>query len=418
MSAPEELKTVLVLLIGEVLEDPRVHKTCLSLRNSGADVTVVCTNPSGRLEKEIADGIGIVRFPHRREFILKRLYNRLGGLLKPEYRRVVSQIHEDVPSSSVMAALRNTVLTMNFNHFMRSTEKIGHMMTGAFPGRTFDLVHCNDVDTLAAGCILRRSGAAKTLVYDAHEFWPGIGVHGSAPNTKLRELEAEGIVYADRVVTVNSMIAEMIGKEYGLKTVPSVVMNCPPLFGGPVFTDMVHDPVRVLYQGKVQAFRGLEELVLAFRHIDGAVLTISGYGPLVERLERLRDSEGLGGKVTITGKYAPDEALGIITGHDIGVLPFNPVTLSIMYSSPNKLFDYAMGGLALAANDLPYLKRVIEEHAMGRIFPDNDPEKIAEAINTMAGDREKLKEYKRNARKAAEEHFHWDKQFTNYPWRP
>ena len=49
----------------------------------------------------------------------------------------------------------------------------------------------------------------------------------------------------------------------------------------------LHDPVRVRYQGKLQAFRGLEALALAFRHLDGATLTMSGYGPLEERLKLL-----------------------------------------------------------------------------------------------------------------------------------
>jgi glycosyltransferase involved in cell wall biosynthesis len=89
-----------------------------------------------------------------------------------------------------------------------------------------------------------------------------------------------------------------------------------------------------------------------------------------------------------------------------------------MYSSPNKLFDFAMGGLALAVNDLPFLKRVIMEHSMGRVFSRNEPEGIAETLNNMIADTEKLREYKHNARKAAEEHFYWEKQFTNYPWHP
>jgi len=191
------------------------------------------------------------------------------------------------------------------------------------------------------------------------------------------------------------------------------------IFHGPLETDTVHEPVRVLYQGKVQAFRGLENLVLAFRHLDNAELTISGYGPLTERLSLLAASEGIGHKVHITGRYDPAEALPILSHHDIGVLPFDSVTLSIMYSSPNKLFDYAMGGLAIAASDLPFLKQFITENDAGMVFEHNDPESIASTIAAMTSDATRLTEFKRNARKAALERYHWEKQFSgNYPWKP
>ena len=409
---------ILVLLIGEVLEDPRVLKTCMSLRKIGADVTVACTNPSGKAVSETWHRIDIKRFPHGNEFILKRLYNRFQSSMKPGIRRVISQIHEEVPVSPIKAALRNTALSMNFSHTMKNKKTINRMMADTFSGESFDLVHCNDVDTLRAGSALKSTGAAKELLYDAHEFWPGIGVHGSAPNTALRNIEAKFIGNADLVLTVNTFIAKMMQEEYGLDTRPAVVMNCPEHYSGPVHTDHVFSPVRVLYQGKVQAFRGLENLVLAFKRIVGAELTISGYGPLTGRLELLAASENLAEKVRVTGRYSPDEALSIITDHDIGVLPFDPVTLSIMYSSPNKLFDYAMGGLAMAASTLPFLQKFIEGNNTGMLFRLNEPDFIARVLNDMISDTAKLKEYKRNARKAATESYFWDKQFNeNYPWK-
>ncbi len=438
---------VLVLLIGEVLEDPRVYKTCRSLSESGAEVTVACTNPSGRPERETCDystvnsahtpdspdnnssftfhpssftlhpsPFNIIRFPHRKEFAVKSVYNWLQGKVSPGFRRMASTLHEEVPASPVRAAVRNAVLSLNFRHYLKSSMKINRMMIREFTGKSFDLVHCNDVDTLHAGNALKRSGAAKEVLYDAHEYWPGIGVHGSKPNDALGDLEAEGIKNADYVVTVNSFIADMIEERYGLEKKPAVVMNCPWKYEGTVQTGSVHSPVRIIYQGKVQAFRGIEELVLAFKHIDGAELTVSGRGPLVERLRLLSVSEGIEEKVRLTGEYFPEDALRILNGHDIGVLPFNPVTLSITYSSPNKLFDYAMSGLAMAANDLPFLKQVIVDNEMGKIFDSNDPESIAETLNGMIADTETLKKFKSNARKTAKERYYWDIQFKEYPW--
>ncbi|MHB9029687.1 MAG: glycosyltransferase [Candidatus Latescibacterota bacterium] len=406
-----------MLLIGEVLEDPRVLKTCRSLRGAGAEVTVACTAPSGKPPREIFQGLRIVRFPHRRDSFLKRGYLWFQGRMKTGLGRTFAQVHEEVPQSRLLSSLRNLALALNHRVFMGENRRINRMMVRAFSGERFDFIHANDMDTLTAGCALKRAGAARQLLYDSHEYWPGIGVHGSAATDAIRRLEAAGIAEADQVMTVNPFIAEMLQREYGLNRRPAVLLNCPYRDEEAVETGAVHQPVRVLYQGKVQAFRGIEQLVLAFHHIEGAELTISGDGPLLARFRLLAVSEGLADRVRFTGRFEPEETLSLVRRHDIGVLPFSPVTLSITYSSPNKLFDYAMGGLAVVATDLPYLRKVIEEHRMGVLFPKNDPACIAEALQALIDETERLKEYRRNARKAALEQFSWEEQFAaNYPF--
>ena len=382
------MKRVLVLLIGEVLEDPRVHRTCTSLAAAEAAVTVACTNPSGRPDHETVDGLTVFRFPHRTEFFLKRLYVWLKSRINPKVGGVLGRSHEDVPDSSVKAALRNAAAAMNFRHYLNGSMKINRLFVDRFTGKAFDLVHCNDFDTLSAGCSLKRSGFAKQLLYDSHEYWPGIGARGSRPNDAIRNVERIGIADADYVVTVNSMIAELLRDDYDLTETPSVVMNCPYRYDGDLSLDTVHDPVRVIYQGKLQAFRGLDDLVGAFRHIEGAVLTLSGYGPLEESLKLLAESYGLSDSVTVTGRYDPGEALAILSRHDIGVMPFRDATVSIRLSSPNKLFDYSMAGLALAATDLPFIGKMIGDCDAGMVFDEASPEKIARTLNRMIGDRD------------------------------
>jgi glycosyltransferase involved in cell wall biosynthesis len=417
MSTASGIQSALVLLVGEVREDPRVTRICRSLRDSGVRVTVGCTDPSGRPPEEVWEDIRVVRFPHRRESLLKRMYLAVQGRISPKKSDMLGRMHEGSGSSGVRAAVRELAAAVNVRTFVRETARINREMTARFSGESFDFIHANDVDTLPAGGALKRMGAARALVYDSHEYWPGIGVTGSVSNRAIVRLESDGIRAADRVMTVNHFIADMLRRDYRLPETPSVVMNCPLRDDTPVDTDTPGTPVRVLYQGKLQAFRGIGELIRAFGGIEGAMLTVSGDGPLLERFRRMAEHEGLGGRVRFTGRYEPDETLDIVRGHDIGMLPFSPVTGNIIYSSPNKLFDYMMGGLAVVSTDLPFIRGVVEGDRAGLLLTDNAPESIAAAICSLAAEPMKLALFRRNARTAALTKYSWEAQFgSNYPW--
>ncbi|MFC1490167.1 glycosyltransferase [Candidatus Latescibacterota bacterium] len=418
MTDSNKPKRILVLLIGEVLEDPRVYKTCISLSENGSDVTVACTNPSMRKKTEMHNNIFIVRFPHPKEFIIKRIYGFLQGKLSSGIGRALSKAHEEIPTSSLKTAIRNAVLNLNALHYMNSNLKINRMMAKYFADESFDLVHCNDVNTLFTGHVLRNSGAAKEMLYDSHEYWAGMGVEGSRANSMHKDAEEAVIRSADYVVTVNPIIAGLLKDNYDLPVTPSVVMNCPYRYDGEIRTDEIHSPVRIIFQGKMQAYRGLEKLMLAFKLIEGGVLTMSGYGPLAERLESLVRIENLTDKVTFAGRYNSAESTAILSEHDIGIITYEGMIPNNMFSSPNKLFEYAMSGLAVAASDLPFLAKVINENDMGALIGDITPESIAETLNAMIADSERLKTFKNNARAAGAEKFGWEDQFReNYPWK-
>ncbi|MDP2982844.1 MAG: glycosyltransferase family 4 protein [Candidatus Latescibacter sp.] len=409
-------KKVLVLLMFEVLEDSRVWKTCLSLRDRGAEVTVACTNPSSHLGKETCEGISIVRFPHPQEFFLKRLYHLAHRWLpvKPAAFSPAAAAPDGQQSSPV----KELILQWNHRHYMRNMKKLNRTFIRAFSGGKFDLIHANDVDTLYAGSELRRRGCANALLYDSHEYWAGMSRPGSYSNISLQRFEGACIRDADFVVTVNPFIAGRLKENYELQYTPSVVMNCPPLWHGELSRRTIEAPVRVIFQGKLQAYRGLEELILAFRHIPGAALTLSGYGPIEGRLKLLAEREGLKDRVRFTGRYPQEETMPMLSSQDIGAIPYQDVVMNNVYSSPNKLFNYAMAGMAIVTSSMPFLASTVKEHNMGEVFTGSSPEDIARAIQSLVSDPVRLRACKENARRAAEEWFSWEKQFErNYPWK-
>jgi len=411
-------RRVLVLLIGEVLDDPRVYKTCMSLHEMGADVTVACTNPGSKPQCESHRGLSIVRFPHRGDSFLKKIYFLIRGrfTLGVDYTPAHGRAGSDKPSFADKVI--NAVLDLNFRNFLKSTLSINRMMVDAFSGERFDLVHANDVDTLVAGSMLRASGAAGALLYDAHEYWAGMGAESRRSNRVLREIEGESIRSADYVVTVNPLIADLLEEQYSLKQKPSVVMNCPYRYGGPTDTDTVHKPVRVIFQGKMQAYRGLENLVRAVGLWPHFELTISGYGPLERSLRLIARKTGADRLITFSGRYAGIQAIHILLEHDIGIIPYEDVVLNNRYASPNKLFEYAMAGLAVVASDLLFMAGVVRDHGMGEVLLGTDPQSIASTLEKLCSSTERITGYKKNARSAGVKFFSWEKQFEgNYPWR-
>lgn len=96
-----------------------------------------------------------------------------------------------------------------------------------------DLIHANDFRMLGVGARAKLRAEAKgrqvKLVWDAHEFLPGIKPWNPHPRWHVAQCayEREFSQYADAVTTVSETLAEMLADRHGLKTKPEVVLNAP-----------------------------------------------------------------------------------------------------------------------------------------------------------------------------------------------
>lgn len=125
--------------------------------------------------------------------------------------------------------------------------------------------------------------------------------------------------------------------------------------------------------------RGLEQLVQSCEFLrDDVRVVFRGYGALELELREL-------GKAHENCCFEPPvpmrDMIHAASSADVGVIPYIPVNVNNLLSSPNKLFEYIRAGLPVLASDLPFLRRIILEHDIGYVFNPRDPRSIADAIN-------------------------------------
>jgi glycosyltransferase involved in cell wall biosynthesis len=275
------------------------------------------------------------------------------------------------------------------------------------------IIHVHDLDTLLAGTWLARRFGAR-LVYDAHELYPEMVPGTSSLYDGLwRRLEHQLIGRADAVITVNESIARELQRRHRLAQQPTVVMNCAEATPLPAVAREQDRPERIvlLYHGMFNAGRALETLVQAMAYVDDrALLVMRGAGPLLGELQQLAHDCGVAQRIHFAPAVPPDQLLASMAGCSIGVIPTPPLTLNNYLCTPNKLFDYLMGGLAVVATDLPELRRIVIGGGTGLVYAPNDSLGLSKALNILIRDPERVASCRTAARRTALECYNWDIQ--------
>ena len=265
-----------------------------------------------------------------------------------------------------------------------------------------DVYHAHDLNTLPIAWFLSRKHGAK-LVYDSHELYTELSFRTPFEKLVWQMVEKRLIPLADRVITVNDSIGEELVRRYQI-TLPEVLYNCPPLANPPRGAQKFHTALGicstekiVLYQGGYSPNRGLEELICAFSQVRVGVLVMMGWGGIERKLISLAKDRQLDGRVYFLPPVPQEQLLEWTSCADVGVIPYKPVSLNNLYSCPNKLFEYIGAGISIAASNSPELKRFVAGQNLGQLFDPNDPSSIAETLNSMLSDENRLETYKKNS---------------------
>jgi glycosyltransferase involved in cell wall biosynthesis len=270
------------------------------------------------------------------------------------------------------------------------------------------LLISNDLDTLLPNFLIQKLRKTE-LVYDAHEYFTGVPELARRPFVQRiwKRIELRLMPSIRHMVTVNDSIAALYQKEYGI--VPLVIRNIPLTKK----TESGYTPSRfdlelsddkkiILLQGAgININRGAEEAVSAMQFTEGAILLIIGDGDVIPALKSMTLDLNLQDKVRFLPRQPLERLAAYTAMADIGITFDKDTNINYRYSLPNKLFDYIQAGLPVLASPLPEVKKIIADYGCGAFIENHNPQHIAACFTQFMNDDQFLSECRTNALKAS-----------------
>ena len=238
-------------------------------------------------------------------------------------------------------------------------------------------ISCHSLPVLPL-CVLLKYLTRGKLVYETHELETETIECRGLRRLLYKLLEKSLIRFADQVVVVSESIAEWYRDHYRIPR-PIVVRNIPE-FSGDFVTPKINlirrhlgipeGELIFLYQGRLGPGRSIEKLLRIFSDMDAKRhLVFLGFGLLKDQIiATAKISEN----IHYLPAVAPGELLPWTSGADVGIVGLENGCLCHSYALPNKLFEYMSAGVPALANDLPEMRRVVEEGAWGWVAQSDE----------------------------------------------
>lgn len=264
-----------------------------------------------------------------------------------------------------------------------------------------DVLHIHDIHLLGSGVQAKRRLAAHgrdvRMIYDAHEYVPGMTGGNPVTEAAYQAMEAELIGDADAVITVSEPIADALVARYELTARPSVVLNTPPVEASTrAVTDVrsvagVPDGVPLLvYSGVLGNLRNIGTVIKALPMLDDvhfvAICVPNSHYPVARALATIAEEVGVADRVHLVDPVAPEEIIGFLQTADVGVHPMVTGLANHEMALPNKLFDYVYAGLPVVVSRVAEMRRFVHEYGVGETFDPEDPVDLARAATVVLRD--------------------------------
>ena len=278
--------------------------------------------------------------------------------------------------------------------------------------KRYGIVHCNDLNTLPIGFIIKKFiNKDVRVIYDAHEYETEVKGLKGIQKVFVQILENHLIKYADKVITVSDAIADEYVKNYNIEK-PALILNTPPyqdVEKKDIFREVLNipkDKVIFLYQGGLSKDRGIEILLDTFKNMDEnkPVIVFMGSGHLQVLVEKTSEEYE---NIFFHNAVDPNVLLEYTSSADFGILFYENSCLNHYYCSPNKIFEYLMAEIPVIVSNLYEMKRLVQRNSIGVVAKENSPKGLQKAIEEaiLLDQREVMKNIQK-----VKEIYNWEEQ--------
>ncbi|MFD8566342.1 glycosyltransferase [Streptomyces sp. NPDC059639] len=262
-----------------------------------------------------------------------------------------------------------------------------------------DLIHANDFRMIGVGAraAARARGEGRTvkLVWDAHEYLPGIKPRAQHHRWLPAHCahEREYAARADAVVTVSETLAELLRRDHRLPELPAVVLNAPG-GEGPVeepgepapdlraLCGVGADVPLIVYSGAPAEQRGLRTVIEALPQLPGvhaAFVVLTARSSYMKGLLARAAELDVADRVHVL-PYVPHwQVVGFLSGADVGLIP--------IHHWPNhelalitKFMEYAHARLPIVVSDVRTMADKVRETGQGEVFRAEDTGDFVRAV--------------------------------------
>ncbi|MFD1656892.1 glycosyltransferase family 4 protein [Streptomyces caeni] len=275
-----------------------------------------------------------------------------------------------------------------------------------------DLIHAHDFRMLGVGARaavrLRAAGHPVKLVWDAHEFVPGLHSHHGRWLPGHVAWEKEHAVFADAVITVSPSLAELLVEGHSLKETPYVVLNAPVTRpapdevagAGPVpdlreLCGVDKDTPLLAYCGGINPVRGVETMIEGLTRMPDVHVALVSTPPgkpfpatatIVELVEEL----GVGDRVHVLPFVPHWQVPEFLSTADAAVSPLHHLANHELALS-NKFFEYSQAKLPLVVSDIRTMAEMVEKTGQGEVFKAQDIEDYVRAVRAVLANPERYR---------------------------
>jgi glycosyltransferase involved in cell wall biosynthesis len=365
-------RSVVMIVLNDIVHDGRVLKTARTLMDHGFGVTLfgMWRTQNSTLMPTTIDGARALIFPNPTSF------------------------------------LRNApVRALNWEHqiaYLRTT--MWHYVAQARPR----FIHTHDYHTVPLGFEFARRlhdlGQRVDWLHDFHEYVAGYDHMEADWQDAILAHEERAIRAMDHRFTVSPLIATWLEERYALTEAPTVVLNTPSRQALEVEFDRTvrgdlglgADVDLIVYTGGVTELRGLHTVVEALAAEPGwhfAVVT-NNTGPYIARLEAMAAASGATDRLHFLPYVEPHQVAAYVRDASIGIMPFRRYG-NTDAALPNKLYDYLHACLPMAASNCTLIQEFLGRWRIGEVFLEEDAHDCARTIARVLA---RQAEYRANIR--------------------